>query len=797
MLSNKEKHELLALKEQQLARCSLEHFTKWTYPEYEVNEHHRIIFEQIERFIYQKSCDRLMIFAPPRHGKSEIVSRRLPAFLLGINPNLKIIACSYSSDLSSMMNRDVQRIIDSDAYKRIFPNTKLSSSNVRTTQHYLRNSDIFEVVNHTGLYKSCGVGGGITGSGADCFIADTKIVCYANNKLIQDIRPGELVLSYNHDNNQYEFKKVITTQWKWANECIKIKTKNGNKFTCTADHRIFTQNGYCQAIQCSIGDGLIAFNRSFKMQLLQGILYKAEMRSYKSNKEKQFRSLLFKGVLTKSSCYQKQKPKKMRNLWRNSRQSASEILHKMQGHYKFQKVKTNKMSYLRKRIPTKNAFNKNLFCNVRRFITLKTHEKNRKSSVCSWRGISNIIHKITANNNRTRRVSLYNMQRQGKLTSTPYRRYQSQQFSGEFNNIMQPMPYETPQIQSDSISSIERVSIGKIKVYDIQVEDNHNFFAEGILVHNCLIIDDPIKNQEEADSVTYRDKLWDWYTSTAYTRLEKNGKVILMMTRWHEDDLAGRLLSLEKSAPEADKWQILNLPAIAESVRNDNDNRSVGEPLWPNKYSLEKLNTIRASVGVRVWNSLFQQRPSAIEGSLFKRSNWRYYDQLPEGIEKVIQSWDLAFKKRDDSDFVACSIIAKKGANFYLIEQINERLSFTESINAVKNMSQKYPSARLKLVEAKANGDALVDMLKSEIQGLVLVEPKGGKIARAEAITPLHEAGNLYLPNPKKSNWVFEFIEQFANFPNTKNDDMVDSFSQGITSLAGDPRDRLKRILNM
>ena len=151
----------------ELARRHLLDFTTYTYPGYEVNWHHREICGYLDRFIAGE-IKRLMIFAPPRSGKSELVSRRLPAFLLGRMPDATIIATSYGADLARRMNRDVQRIMDDDAYRRLFPDTKLWGKNVRSDAQgsWLRNSDMFEVVGHRGYYLGTGVGGSITGSGA-------------------------------------------------------------------------------------------------------------------------------------------------------------------------------------------------------------------------------------------------------------------------------------------------------------------------------------------------------------------------------------------------------------------------------------------------------------------------------------------------------------------------------------------------------------------------------------------------------------------------------------------------------
>lgn len=165
--------ELLRRRE---ARKGLLAFTQYTKPDYETNWHHEVLCEHLDRLI-DGDIKRLMVFMPQRQGKSELVSRRLPAYVFGRNPKASVMGCSYAADLSSRMNRDVQRIIDSPEYWRVFPETRLYGKNVRTTAEgsYLRNSDIFEIVDYLGVYRSAGVGGGITGMGFDVGIIDDPV----------------------------------------------------------------------------------------------------------------------------------------------------------------------------------------------------------------------------------------------------------------------------------------------------------------------------------------------------------------------------------------------------------------------------------------------------------------------------------------------------------------------------------------------------------------------------------------------------------------------------------------------
>lgn len=450
------------------AREGLLAFTAFTFPGYEINWHHRALCKALNRFA-SGEIKRLIICLPPRHGKSQLVSRQLPAFLLGRNPNEQIIAASYSAELASAMNRDVQRIIDSEPYRILFPNTKLYGTGVKSTDGttFIRNSTSFEIVDERGSYRSAGVGGSLTGHG-------------------------------------------------------------GTK----------------------------------------------------------------------------------------------------------------------------------------------------------------------------------------------------------------------------------------------------------------LIIDDPIKNKEEADSEVYRNRVWDWWTSTLRTRAEKDAGILVTVTRWHEDDLVGRLLTHAKEDPNADQWEVIILPAICEVEDAPYEIRKLGGPLWPNKYSLDELNKIRTSVGSRVWSALYQQRPAPESGNIVKREWWRFYTVMPESFDIVIQAWDATFTGGKNSDFVAGVVLGKKNADIYLLDLVHDRLTFTQSLDALKNLSRKWPDAIAKYVEKAANGEAIIDTLKKDIPGLIGVTAIGSKIARANAVSPRIESGNVYLPHPSIASWVSEVIEEWASFPTGAHDDIVDAMSHGIMKLA-------------
>ncbi len=476
----------------ELARRRLLDFTLFTMPGYQVNWHHEVVCGYLDRFA-RGEIKRLMIFQPPRTGKSELVSRRLPAFILGRNPDATIIATSYGADLARRMNRDVQRIMDSDPYQQLFPDSQLYGKNVRSTARgsWLRNSDMFEVVGHAGYYMGTGVGGAITGIGS-----------------------------------------------------------------------------------------------------------------------------------------------------------------------------------------------------------------------------------------------------------------------------------------------------------------------------HVAILDDPVKNRKEANSAAYQRAVFDWYTSTLYTRLAPDGQVLVTLTRWHELDLAGQLLKLADSDPDADQWEVVCLPAVAETPVAHYDRRQVGEALWPSRWGEQKLRSIRKTVGSRDWASLYQQRPAPDEGNIFRRQWWRYWQprgaklppvlvtvgetvleiepvDLPLSFDEVLQSWDLSFKGVDTSDFVAGQVWGRQGASKYLLDYELDRLDVIGAMKAIGRFTGKWPHATAKLIEDKANGPAVITMLRGKITGLIAVEPEGGKVSRAYAAQPEVEAGNVFLPHPALYGWVDQFVGSCAAFPNAANDDDVDAFTQAIIRWQG------------
>lgn len=463
--------DLLALESDKIerARTRMLAFTQFTKPDYRVNWHHRLICKYLNRFI-SGDIRRLMIFCPPRHGKSELVSRRLPALLLGRNPDAQIISASYSDSLASMMNRDTQRIIESPEYRLLFPATSLSKA--AGSQLFTRNSDTFEVVGHRGRYKSAGIGTGITGMGA-----------------------------------------------------------------------------------------------------------------------------------------------------------------------------------------------------------------------------------------------------------------------------------------------------------------------------NYAIIDDPVKDQVEADSELKREKVWEWYTSTLYTRLQNPRSILLTMTRWHRDDLAGRLLDLAQNDPNADQWVVLCLPAQCTGDYPEIDQRQPGEPLWPEDFSLAALQSIQASVGPRVWSALYQQSPRPAGGGAFSEEMFEFAE-IPKAdeLDYTFIMADTAYKDKETNDFHVFTAFGVKGDKLFVIDVFRKRMKASEVEAPAEIFIKKYQtySFRGAYIEPKGHGIYLNDVLPKKgirippesMRNEFFKDRRLGKIERANNAIPHLTNRKVYINKdlPNKD----ELVNEALSFPLAKHDDFVDTLVDGI-----------------
>ena len=332
---------------------------------------------------------------------------------------------------------------------------------------------------------------------------------------------------------------------------------------------------------------------------------------------------------------------------------------------------------------------------------------------------------------------------------------------------------------------------------------------------DMLMVDDPIASDEEAQSEVQRQKLWDWWTGTVYHRLEPGASACIIQTRWHHDDLTGRLLKQQADDEDGERWSLVNFPAFAED--DDPLGRKRGEALWPERWTADRLKTIRTKLGNRKFTALYQQRPTAEEGGFFKRQWFRYYtvdsDQdmymLNDGreIRRVRRSdcWriitcDTAMTKNDWSDYTVAQVwdivrplVPGETANqMILVNQWRAQLETPEVEKVLQQMVMRFKPLWLG-IESKNSGKTIIDRFRRD--GLPVRElftNEGGrkpgrdsdKISRAQPATRWMERGSVYFP--AESNWIADLESELLEFPDSKHDDQVDTLAYAI--IMGDHR---------
>lgn len=294
---------------------------------------------------------------------------------------------------------------------------------------------------------------------------------------------------------------------------------------------------------------------------------------------------------------------------------------------------------------------------------------------------------------------------------------------------------------------------------------------------DLLIIDDPVKNQADAMSELKRENAIEWFRSTALTRLEPGGSVIILQTRWHEGDLAGWVQS-------EGGYKVVRLPALAEE--NDPIGRTEGEALCPERYDEKALAKIKVSIGTKWFNSLYQQSPLPDEGVKFKKDWIRYYkrddlltpDKKRISFEMMAFSWDFTFDGKENNDWNVGQVWGFIENRAYLLFQYRQKATFIEQRRMLINGTIEYPMYTGCLIEKKANGAALIDSVRDEVLGIIEIEPQESKEVRADYVTPLFEAGNIYFPDPDDEPWVQALLDEVFKFPSAKHDDQVDAMTQ-------------------
>lgn len=537
---------------------------------YRGKPHLKSLCDQLQAFVERKLINPetgkpyliCIIELPPRHGKTRTLVN-LCSWLIGKYPKYKILTSAYNDDLACDFSKYTRNIIAEEKnipsqfiYNDIFPEIRLKQGEASAHQWAIEGS-FFN-------FKSSGKGGTITGKGGNCFPYKTKIITDNGYKYIGALQKGERVLSFNHESNLLEWKRVRNTKSNSVRELKEITFVNGNTIRATRDHKIYINGkGYVKAKDIKIGwEGKI-FKTSlfcyFKMCFMWERIFKSMVRIYKTGKKKAYRFLLLQRLFAKTSFYKKQKKvQNMREAYR--REERSKELYRMLGYNKEESKNVKKYFLFRvwRIIQASIKIYKILFNELQKRKSFKKNEGNNKSKLETrerCKELSNRVLQDEKESKNKRWLYLSILWFKERFANTSYRQKPKKQRYDELNNTMFKLPCENSQIQK-----IKEIKLKKpILVYDIQIEDNNNFFANNILVHNCLIVDDPVKSVEDAFNSNQLEKDWQWYAGTWSSRKEAGALEIVNHTPWARNDIGGRL-----QAENKDNCYLIRMPAMNE-----------------------------------------------------------------------------------------------------------------------------------------------------------------------------------------------------------------------------------------
>jgi len=747
----------------------------------------------------------LILAMPPRHLKTTLVADLLPAWFLGRNPSMKVIDTTYAATLAYDSSKRVRQMIEtSERYANIFGpkatfllnqhGQPMPSVDIKQDS---RAMDKWVIDKYGGEFLAVGVGGPVTGRGGNCFVAGTMVETDHGALPIELVRNGTRVLSYNHGRCKMEYRRVLASKSRVARNIATLESSGGHSLTGTTDHPIFVPGkGYIALQNLRRGDRIKMWENAevcnFEMCSLWKGIREAMVRICKILSSRPIRCLLFKCLFKRSSF--NEELTSVPTVRKNHQEKAQKIL--LNGMHReawnVEKTLHNKMFLLQKIVSSTVSFNKVLFYEMQKRISFWKNERREKSELPTRNGPQRLSNRVLQNARqgnekiwkmlRCLRNIIKNMHSSSGLQS-------KEQFIVQSCGSMSSLSHCASQLKNYSVSCVTPIEEERT-VYDIQVEGTHNFFANGILVHNCIIVDDPLESRADAESKVKRDNVWEYFRSTLWTRREKNAAMIIIMQLWHEDDLVGRIKRY--SDPQNAEYiagfpvpKVISLPAIAE--KGDWLMRKEGEALWPQFMEKDELMKVKNTMGDYYFNAQYQQRCSAPEGNIFRRNWFPVVPKVP--IEYKIQYWDTAEKKDEQNDYWAGSTIGVTKYGLLLLDVCYRKMTAAEGCEEITRFFHAHNTPEepvaVVYVEAKSSGSSVVSFLQSGDANLPIEEdvPKLDKVARANGVAAYCKARRLQLL--QYSPWIQLFLDEMCSFPTGAHDDLCLKSDTPIYTNAG------------
>ena len=759
--------QLLELDKVQRCKESYIFFVSQMWPVFISGKHHQIMADAFER-VAKGELKRLIINMPPRHTKSEFASYLLPAWFLGKFPHKKIIQTAHTAELAVGFGRKVRNLVSSDPYQKVF-GTKLSSDSKAAGRW---NTDV------GGDYFAIGVGGAVTGKGADLLIIDDPhseqeakqgnpavydnvyewytsgprqrlqpggsiiiVMCMTGDtpvmmadgteKPLANIRKGDVVATF--EEGRLTTAKVNNWQSSGVDSIYRIQTKSGRILRANERHPFLVMNEgvleWTRLSQLMVGDELVSLkdvtdlqkprqSPAYATHAWHGTTTTGKTQTPHANQLEAMADGLVKHATVVS-----------RSIAKDSVQ-----------------LVTGSNTRLQNKLQSKTGQDASSTATESLLRSMSGWWKSAKTSVMS--AAKSLLPKTPAligTGSYALTMTTPQGASEGFFATTA-----TSQLGTERRQAFLKALQDTSDFTADQIVSISYD--GEEEVFDVEVDRTENFIANGFVSHN---------------------------------------------TRWSKRDLTGQILkNSEKDG--TNEWEVIEFPAILPS----------GTPLWPGFWKKEELEALKAELPVAKWEAQYQQNPTSEEGAIIKRENWRTWTQdTPPQCEYIIQSWDTAFEKSNRADYSACTTwgvfkhpddSGNYKTNIIVLDAFKRRMEFPELKQKAFEMYKEWSPDSL-IVEKKAAGAPLVYELRQ--MGIPLQEYTPGKgsdkIARVNAISDLFASGVVWCP---ETRWADELMEELAAFPNGDHDDLVDSTSQallrfrqgGFVSISSDEPDEPK-----
>lgn len=741
------------------AYCDLIDFCKYIDPDYIVGKHHRILADQLMA-IENGDRDRICVNMPPRHGKSHLVSTMFPAWFLGRNPNKKLMMVSHTTDLAVDFGRKVRNLIASETYREIFPTVQLAKDSKSAGRW---NTSV------GGEYYACGVGSALAGRGADllliddphseqdvingnfdvfdkayewftygartrlmpggrvaiiqCMVGDTPVLRPDGTETaLVDLKVGDEVASYK--NGRLVSRKILNKQSNGLDEVFTIKTTS---HIVEANRRhpflVSTSEGlkWVRLQNLKVGDTLVSLKDVNVPDVLKQNQANAKRASQKiaTTGKTQTLRTYLSGIMASIKAYSAQLTDAANPLTVTA--SACPATGSSVGL-----MDTTGVAQRRTGTPTygtgmESALMSTILCWLNKTADVQFVDSLQQSRTQERTGMVNYVS-ITATT-------------QGE----------SEHFSATTATLpldipnpeeqLLPLP-NTTDFTLTTITSIE--PSGRKEVFDIQVEDTENFIANGVVSHN---------------------------------------------TRWHLDDLTGRVTKDMAMSDRADQYDVVEFPAILEVERRG---QTVERPLWPEFFDMDALLRTKASMPLFQWNAQYQQKPTAEEAAIVKREWWNTWEgENPPSCEYLIMSLDAAAEKHNRADYTALTtwgVFYNEETNAYniiLLNSIKDRYEFPELKQKCMDEYNEWEPDSF-IVEKKSAGTAIYQEMRRTgipVQEFTPHRGSGDKTARLNSVADIVASGLVWVP---RARWAEELVDEVASFPFASHDDLVDSMVMAL-----------------